>query len=364
MTQKDYYQVLGVSKDADDDAIKAAYRKLALEHHPDRNPDNAEAEQKFKEAAEAYDVLSDPSKRQKYDTYGHNWEDQGHHGGGFSNEDLAEMLRRRGFGGFGGPQQRRPMRGDDIHATMEISLEDSFNGTKTSVKYSRKEHCDTCDGSGLKEGKTRETCSACNGQGWIAQQAVRGNHVSIHQSVCPLCNGTGTSVNVEDICEDCDGDGLQMKTRSLDVSIPKGIATGNTFRVPHEGHCGEEGGPNGHLLVTVHVRKHEVFRRIGNNIVLNLPISFYEAAAGAKVDVPTIGGKVVSLTIPKGIDSGKTLKVAGMGMPIVNTNAVGDMQVIVDVVTPKDISEEQLNNIKNIGQNVDRKLIEKNIQSN
>ena len=361
---KDYYEILELDRSATEDDIKSAYRKRAMKYHPDRNPDSQDAEEKFKEVAEAYSVLSDEDKRKKYDQFGH----EGLRGNQFGQgnvdiHDLREHLRQHGFDfGFStGPGERRPAKGGDIRFGVQISLEDSFNGVKKEITYNRNEYCDVCSGSGLKDGKSRANCPTCDGQGWVAQQAQQGNHFTIRQFACPACNGEGSSVSAEDVCVKCDGDGFSPSVRKLDIEIPKGIHHGQTFRVIHEGHCGPENGPNGHLYVTTVIEDHSVFNRVNDDLFIELPVSFYEVAAGTKLDIPTIGGKVVSLTIPKGIDSSKILKVGDMGMPRQNGTR-GDMQVLIEVITPKDISDDQLNNIKNIGQNVDRKLIDNYIK--
>jgi|3_EtaG_2_1085321.scaffolds.fasta_scaffold21185_2 molecular chaperone DnaJ len=357
---KDYYEILELDKSASADDIKSSYRKMAMKYHPDRNPDDQEAEEKFKEAAEAYEVLSNSDKREKYDRFGH----EGLRGQqSVDINDLREHLRRSGFNfGFNmGPGEMRTARGADVRLGVQLSLEDSFNGVEKLITYNKNEYCESCGGNGMKKGKSRTNCPTCNGQGWTAQQIQQGSHFTIHQSVCPTCRGEGSSVNPNDSCTECKGEGFKQSATKLEVKIPKGIHHGQTFRIIHEGHCGPESGPSGHLYVTVAIPDHAVFNRVNDDLFVELSISFYEAIAGTKLDIPTIGGKVVSLTIPKGIDSGKILKVGGMGMPR-HDNSRGDMQVYIEVITPKDVSDGQINNIKNIGQNVDRKLIENYIK--
>lgn len=349
-----YYEILEVEKNASEEEIKSSFRRLTLKYHPDKNQGDKEAEEKFKKISKAYEVLSDKEKRSLYDRFGSdsvNNQDR-------SGPDFRDIFSRMHFGGFG---ERRPRRGENIKKHISINIQDSYFGREKSVLVERNKKCDTCSGSGMKDGKKRPVCMICDGNGWVGTYQKVHNGVSIAQHPCDNCKGTGTTEAVADICQSCNGDGVVKENATIVVQIPKGIDSGQGFGVPFEGNADPEGGPNGDLIIVVNVEDHPLFERMGPHIILRLPISFYEAITGAKIDIPTVGNKTVSLSIPKEINSGKILKIPNMGMPY-HGNLYGDLNVIVEVKTPKDLTEEQINYIKNISQNVDRKLIEQNLR--
>jgi molecular chaperone DnaJ len=310
--KRDYYEVLGVSKDSSEDAVKKAYRKLAMKYHPDRNKE-PDAEEKFKEISEAYGVLSDDEKRQKYDQFGHagidssytqedifrniNFEDIfngmgfGGGGGGFGNS-IFEM-----FFGAGGARARRtgPRRGSDLRTDIEITLEDAYKGTKTNVTFPRLERCKTCEGSGAKPGTSSSTCSTCNGSGQmsVSKRTPFGQFTSV--TTCDKCRGDGTIIDSP--CSDCKGRGLTQKVKKISVKIPAGVDTGSRLRIAGEGEAGEKGGPSGDLYVVMHVKPHKLFARQGTDIMCEVPITFGQAAMGDKIQVPTLNGKV-KMSVP------------------------------------------------------------------
>jgi molecular chaperone DnaJ len=343
---KDFYAVLGVTKDADADAIKKAYRKLARQYHPDANAGDAKAEEKFKEISEAYDVLSDDAKRREYDEmrqYGAAFGSGGFPGGGFGpgagaqNVNLGDLFGDAGlgdvlgglFGGRGGGG-RRATKGDDLTGRVTLSFRDAASGVSTTVSLRSEAACPTCGGSGAKPGTTPHTCSVCGGSG----QTVRQQGGFGFAEPCRACHGRGQVV--DDPCPTCSGVGVTMQSRNVKVRVPAGVKDGATLRVAGKGAPGRGGGPTGDLLVTVHVRKHPVFGRKGDNLTLIAPITFTEAALGATIAVPTLDGATVNLKVPAGTPSGRTFRVKGRGLS--TKGKPGDLLVTVEVAVPQRVS--------------------------
>ncbi len=346
MSRRDYYEVLGVARGASDQDIKSAYRKLALKYHPDRNPGQAEAEEKFKEAAEAYAVLADPGKRQRYDRFGHAGVSGGAQGGpeGFDPsvftgfEDILGGLGDIfGFGDvFGGGARRRggPMRGADLRYDLEISFDESARGTETSIQIPRQETCEPCSGSGAAPGTKPQTCPSCHGRGQVRFQ--QGFFTMAR--ACGQCRGTGQFVATP--CTSCRGAGTIEQQRKLTVKIPPGIATGQRLRLTGEGEAGAAGGPSGDLYVVIHVQEHEFFTRDGNDLHCEVPISFTTAALGGTITVPG-PFEEQNLNVPEGTQTGTTFRLRNHGMPDVGGRGKGDLLISVHVKTPTKLSKDQ-----------------------
>lgn len=345
--KRDYYEVLGVEKGATDDDLKRAYRKLAMKYHPDRNPDDKEAEAKFKEINEAYGVLSDAEKRQKYDTYGHAAFDPasggfgGGAGGGFDFGDIFSSFFGGGFGGFGGSTSRRSaaVDGEDILAKVTISFEEAMFGCKKEVKFARVEACPECSATGAAKGTKPETCPSCHGRGRtvVTQQTMFGAMQS--ERDCANCRGTGKIIKTP--CKNCNGKGYIRITKKIDVTIPEGIDSEQRVIFRDQGSVGRNGGYNGDLYVQVHVTPHDIFERQGDNLYCEIPVSFAEATLGAEIDVPLIGGKTEKYTIPEGTQSGTQFTLRGKGAPNVNTKKRGNLIFTVNIETPKNLTGEQ-----------------------
>ncbi|NSW83275.1 MAG: molecular chaperone DnaJ [Syntrophothermus sp.] len=345
-SKRDYYEVLGVSRDASQEDIKKAYRKLALKYHPDVNPDKKEAEEKFKEINEAYEVLSDPEKRATYDRYGHAAFDPTQGPGGFGAggfdfggmggfEDLFDMF----FGtGTRGSRRRGPTRGLDREMELEIDLEDAVFGAEKEIQVSRLETCDTCNGSGAQPGTEIKSCPNCGGTGQVrnVQSTPFGRFETVR--TCPRCGGQGKVI--EKPCKKCGGSGRARKTRKVTLRIPAGVDTGSRLRMAGEGEPGQYGGPPGDLYVYITVRPHKVFERQGNDLVCEVPISMVEAALGAEITVPTIEGEH-KLTVPEGTQTGTVFRIKGKGVPNLRTHRRGDELVKIRVKTPTGLSERQ-----------------------
>lgn len=348
--KRDYYEVLGVDKNASDSEIKKAYRKLAMKYHPDQNPGDKSAEEKFKEVNEAYEVLSNQEKKALYDQYGFAGVDPnfnpnaGFGGGGFGGfggfGDLGDIFGDFFGGGASSSQGRRngPSKGQNIMAEIEISFEDAAFGCEEQISYQRIEPCQTCGGSGCKEGTQPETCSYCGGRGTVrTQQNFMGMTMQSSQP-CPKCGGAGKII--KEPCQTCKGKGKVRRNKTIKVKVPAGIDNGQSFRVRDEGNCGSNGGPNGDLLVTVGIRKHEIFTRDGANVLCTMPISFTQAALGATIEVPTLDGKV-RYNIPEGTQTGTTFRLRGKGIYYVGYKNRGDQFVTVVVETPTKLTREQ-----------------------
>ena len=345
MAKRDYYEVLGVSKDASPEEIKKAYRRLARKYHPDVNPDDKSAEEKFKEVKDAFDVLSDSNRRAQYDQFGHAAE-EGHGAGGFNGfggqagfggfEDIFDTF----FGGGGQRGGRRPgpQRGNDLRYDMEITLEEAAFGLETTVDIPRSESCETCEGSGAKPGTQPETCSQCQGTG--QQQVMRdtafGRFVSVKP--CDACRGEGKTI--KERCPDCHGSGQVRRERKIEVKIPGGVDTGSRLRVTGEGEAGLRGGPPGDLYIVLHVRAHEVFKREGNDIIIEVPISFAQATLGTELEVATLDGKA-RIKVPEGTQPGTLFRLRGKGIPHLRGYGSGDQHVRVTVKIPKKLDGKQ-----------------------
>ncbi len=346
MSKRDYYEVLEINKTANDTEIKAAYRKLAIQHHPDKNPDNAAAEEKFKEAAEAYSVLSDAQKRAAYDRFGHAAAGAGAGGGqgfgfdpnGFSNiEDIFDIF---GFGDmFGGASGRgrtrsTVQRGADLRYDLEISLEDAANGLEQKLNIPRLETCDECAGKGAEKGTTAETCSTCQGSG---QTRYQQGFFSVMRT-CPNCSGKGQII--KNPCKKCSGAGRVEKEKILEIRIPAGVETGSRLRINGEGEAGANNGTHGDLFVVIHVAEHELFERQGANLYSAAPITFAQAALGAEIQVKTLDGEQ-DLKIPAGTQTGTVFRIKSQGMPTIGGRGKGDLFIAVTLITPKSLTKEQ-----------------------
>lgn len=338
MSKRDYYEVLAVTKTATDGEIKRAYRTLAVKYHPDKNPDDHTAEDKFKECAEAYAVLSDPQKRAAYDRYGHAATSGAGAGGfdaGFSNiEDIFDMF---GFGdmfGSRGGRRTTVQRGSDLRYDFEITLEEAANGKDEKLRIPRLEQCGECSGSGAEKGTTAETCVSCKGAG---QTRYQQGFFSVMRT-CPNCQGRGQVIRTP--CKECKGAGRTEKEKTLEVKIPAGVETGSRLRVSGEGEAGPNGGPSGDLFVVVHVKEHEVFERQGANLYSAVPITFAQAALGAEIKVQTLDGEE-DLKVPAGTQTGTVFRVKSRGMPALGGRGRGDLFVAVTLITPKSLTKEQ-----------------------
>jgi molecular chaperone DnaJ len=342
VSKRDYYEVLGVVKTATDVEIKSAYRKLAMKHHPDKNPGDHTAEDKFKEAAEAYAILADAEKRSLYDRYGHAGVTAAA-GAGFDpsvfngfEDILGNLGDIFGFGDlFGGGRRRGgPQRGGHLRYDLEITFEESARGVETSIQIPRQENCDTCHGTGAAPGTTPTTCPQCRGQGQLRSQQ---GFFTVART-CPQCRGAGKIISKP--CSTCRGAGRVARERKIKVKIPAGIATGQQLRVQGEGEGGSGGGPAGDLFVAVHVQEHEFFRRDGVNLFCEIPVNFTTLALGGEIHVQTLDGKE-TVKIPEGTQTGTTLRLRGKGMPDVSGRGRGDLFATVQVLTPKKLSREQ-----------------------
>ncbi len=337
MAKRDYYEVLGVERSADEREIKKAYKRLAMKFHPDRNPDNPEAEEKFKEAKEAYEILTDPQKRAAYDKFGHagvdpNQAGPGGFGGGADFGDVFGDIFGDIFGG--GRRTQRAARGADLRYNMELTLEEAVRGVTKEIKVPTLVECDECHGSGAKTGTSAQTCPTCHGSG---QVQMRQGFFAVTQT-CPHCHGKGKIIT--DPCRKCHGEGRVQKTKTLSVKIPAGVDTGDRIRLSGEGEAGEFGAPAGDLYVQVHVKEHPIFVREGNNLYCEIPISFTTAALGGEVAVPTLDGKLM-LKIPSETQTGRMFRLRGKGVKSLRSGAEGDLLCKAVVETPVKLSEEQ-----------------------
>ncbi len=339
--KKDFYEILGVNKDASADEIKKSYRKLAMKYHPDRNPDNAKAEEKFKEAKEAYEILSDAQKRAAYDQYGHAGIDPSMGGGGgFSgaggfNDAFGDIFGDI-FGGGRGQQRSNVYRGADLRYNMEISLEQAAKGTETKIRIPVMSTCETCNGTGAKAGKSASTCGTCGGHGQVRMQQ---GFFSVQQT-CPKCHGTGKTIAKADECPTCHGDGRTKQHKTLSVKIPAGVDEGDRIRLSGEGEAGVNGGPTGDLYVVVHIKKHEMFERDGGNLHCEMPISFTTATLGGEIEVPTLGGSA-KMKVPAETQTGAVFRLRGKGIKPLRGSEPGDLMVHVVVETPVKLTEKQ-----------------------
>ena len=342
MAKRDYYEVLGVNRDASDDDIKKAYRKLAMKFHPDRNPDDKSAEEKFKEAKEAYEMLSDDQKRAAYDRYGHAGVDPSAGGGGFGGGQgfegfgdafggiFDEIFGGRGGGGGG----QRVYRGADLRYNLEISLEEAARGTDTRIRIPTMEECDTCHGSGARPGTQPKSCPTCGGAGQVRMQQ---GFFSIQQT-CPKCHGTGRVI--PEPCPTCHGAGRVKQHKTLQVKIPAGVDEGDRIRLAGEGEHGVNGGPPGDLFVQIHIKQHPVFQRDHNDLHCEMPVSFATAALGGEIEIPTLDG-AAKIKIPAETQSGKVFRLRGKGIRGIRSSGPGDLMCHVVVETPVNLTDRQ-----------------------
>jgi len=347
MAKRDYYEVLGVGKNASADEIKRAYRRMAMKYHPDKNPDDKEAEGKFKECAEAYEVLSDPEKRRRYDQFGHDglrgigmrdythmrWQDIGSTFedifGGFG--DFGDIF---GMGGRRRARQTGPARGYDLETSVELTLNDIAKGVEKTIEFTRQDICQECSGTACAKGTTPSQCPSCHGSGQVARRSLGFQMVS----TCPQCRGTGQMIT--NPCKKCKGTGKTPKKRVVNIKIPRGVHEGQGIRVANEGEPGRRGGPRGDLYCYVRIKPHEFLQRDGNSLIAVVPISFTQAALGAAIDVPSLNG-TRQLKIPAGAQYGSIFRIKSQGLPDIRTGRTGDQLVQIVIETPAKLNAEQ-----------------------
>jgi molecular chaperone DnaJ len=364
MSKRDYYEVLGVSRSASEQEIKSAYRKLAVRHHPDRNPGDAAAEEKFKEAAEAYSVLSNAEQRARYDRFGHAGVSSGAAGaswgapgfGGIEDilGDLFGFSDMFGGGRSAGSRRSAAQRGADLRYDLEMTLEDAAKGMTAQLRIPRLENCDACKGTGAAPGTQPETCATCSGTGQVRYQQ---GFFSVART-CGNCRGTGRVIKSP--CDACRGAGRVEREKNLEVKIPAGVETGSRLRIAGEGEAGTQGGPAGDLYVVIHVSEHEQFERQGSNLYSSVPVTFAQAALGAEITVQTLEGQQ-QLKIPAGTQTGTVFRVKGNGMPVLGGRGRGDLFVAVTVVTPTTLTREQRRLLEQLAQVEDRDLEDKGL---
>lgn len=352
--KRDYYEVLGVAKTATDDQLKKAYRKLAKENHPDLHPGDKQAEARFKEINEAYEVLSDKEKRAKYDQFGHAAFDPsfGAGGGGFGGFDMGDIFGSffggfGGFGGGGGSQKRSgPMKGGNVRSTISVTLEEAAFGCEKEISITRLEGCDTCEGTGCAKGTTAEVCPNCHGTGSVRMQQRTVFGTMSTTTVCPNCRGEGKVIHQP--CKNCGGSGSVRKQKKINLNIPAGIDDGQAISLRGQGDAGKNGGPAGDLIVGIQIKPHERLRREGTTIYLEQTITFLQAALGAELEIPTLDGKV-KYTIPEGTQTSTTFRLRGKGVPALNGRGRGDQMVTVKVEVPKSMTESQKEALRQFG---------------
>jgi molecular chaperone DnaJ len=345
---RDYYEILGVSKTASSDELKKSYRKIAMKYHPDKNPNDKEAEVKFKEAAEAYSVLSDSQKRQQYDQFGHAGVNSGGGSGFQGGMSMEDIINSFGdifgdgfdpFGGiFGGGRSSRVKKARDLKVNLKLSFSDIYSGVNKTIKIKRLEHCETCSGSGAKQGTMPVSCSQCNGAGQVRQvsQSFFGQSVSVRE--CPVCSGSGQTI--QNPCNSCGGSGLHRKTVEIKIKVPSGVSAGNYMTLNQQGNKGPKGYQSGDLIIFFEEEEHSIFNRNGEDVITEAVIQFYEAANGITLEIPTLEGKA-KLKIPAGIQSSQVLRMRGKGFPRMRGSSRGDQLVRVHVETPQKISSKQ-----------------------
>ncbi len=344
MAKQDYYDVLGINKSASPEEIKSAYRKLAVKHHPDKNPGDKSAEDKFKQASEAYGILSDKSKRENYDNFGHaafenNGGQQGGGFGGFSGADFSDIFEDF-FGDFGGGRRSRGRRnsnyrGSDLRYDLSISLEEAYSGKKQNIQFSSTDKCSICKGSGSKPGYSADRCSYCGGNG-----KIRSNQGFFTvQQTCPQCSGSGEEIT--NPCNDCGGSGNKQISKKISVTIPKGVDDGTRIRLAGKGESGTRGGASGDLYLFINIKSHDLFKRSDVNLFFEFPISIADAALGTTIEIPTIDGKKAKIKIPDGTQDGKQFRLKGKGMPFMRRGDYGDLYVQVKTEVPVYLNKEQ-----------------------
>lgn len=357
-TKRDYYEILGVGRSASADEIKKSYRKIAMKYHPDRNPGNKEAEDKFKEAAEAYEVLSNADKRAQYDRFGHDAFAQGAGGGYSSSMNMDDIFSQFGdifgdgmFGSFfggarsSGRRRAQGVRGSNLRVRLKLTYEEIAKGTTKRIKVKKYIVCDQCSGSGAKDKSSIQTCHTCGGNG----QVKRVQHTFLGQmqtvTTCPECNGEGTIITSK--CSKCKGEGRVFGEEEVEIDIPAGVAEGMQLSVHGKGNAGQRGGQAGDLIVLIEEKKHAELKREGNNVVYEMYISFIDAVFGVEVEVPTIDGKV-KIKIPEGTQSGKIFRLRGKGFPVVNSSTKGDQLIYVNVWTPQKVSDKEKHTLEGL----------------
>ena len=340
MAKRDYYDVLGLNKNANPEEIKSAYRKLAVKYHPDKNPGNKPAEDKFKEASEAYGILSDKNKKDSYDNYGHAaFDSGGGQGGGFGGADFSDIFEDF-FGGFGGGRtssqgRKSSNRGSDLRYDLTISLEEAYSGKKQNIQFSTSDKCNTCKGNGSKPGYSTERCTYCGGNG-----KVRSNQGFFTvQQTCPQCSGSGEEIT--NPCTNCNGRGIKQASKKISVTIPKGVDDGTRIRLTGKGEAGTRGGTAGDLYLFVNVNSHNLFKRSDENLFFEYPISIADAALGATIEIPTIDGGKAKIKIPDGTQNGKQFRLKGKGMPFMRRGDFGDLYVQVVTEVPVFLNKQQ-----------------------
>ncbi|AOT68532.1 molecular chaperone DnaJ [Geosporobacter ferrireducens] len=345
MAKRDYYEVLGLEKGVDEQAIKRAYRKLAMQYHPDKNPGNKEAEEKFKEINEAYEVLSDANKRTRYDQFGHagvggNGDGgfEGYSGYGGFDDIFGDIFDMFGGGFSGGRRRNGPQKGADLKYELGITFEEAAFGVEKDINVSRHESCNTCSGTGAKPGTSKKTCSKCNGSGEVryAQRTPLGQFVNV--KTCDVCHGEGSIT--ETPCKDCGGTGKVMKDKKIHIKIPAGVDTGSVIPLRGQGEPGIKGGPTGDLYIVLRVKPHEIFQRDGTDVICEMPITFVQAALGDELVVPTLDGRI-KYKIPEGTQSGTIFRMKGKGIPSLRGYGRGDHYVKVVVEIPKKLNDKQ-----------------------
>ncbi len=354
MAKRDYYEILGVSKGADDKEIKKSYRKIAMKFHPDRNPDDKAAEEKFKEAAEAYEILSDADKRARYDRFGHAGVNQGAGGGGFRGgmtvEDIfaqfGDIFGDGGspfesfFGGRGGGGARRSQgqKGSNLRIKVKLTLEEVASGVTKKIKVKKQVSCNTCSGSGAKDSKAVSSCSTCRGSGYVRQ--VKSTFLGQMQTTaaCPTCHGSGQMITAK--CGTCKGDGRTMGEELIEIEIPGGVAEGMQLSMRGNGNSGMNGGPSGDLLINIEEVPHDHLQRDGMNLIYEMYLNFADASLGTSVEVPTIDGRV-KIKVPPGTQSGKMFRLKGKGLPSVQSYGVGDQMINTNIWTPKKLNDNE-----------------------
>ncbi len=351
MSKRDYYEVLGVDRNADAKEIKKAYRRVAMKHHPDRNEGNTESEEKFKEASEAYEILSSEEKRAAYDRFGHDGVDPNRAGGGggFSSGGFGDIFGDVFgdiFGGGGGGGARRARRGSDLQYNLELSLEEAVAGVEKKVRLRTLVGCGTCSGSGSKPGSSPSTCGTCNGQGQVRMQQ---GFFSVQQT-CPRCHGQGRTVT--DPCGSCSGQGRINETKTLSVKVPQGVDTGDRIRLSGEGEAGPDGAAAGDLFVQIQVKQHAIFERDDADLYCEIPISFFDAGLGGEIEVPTLDGRV-KLRIPTETQTGKMFRLKGKGVKPVRGHTQGDLLCRVVVETPVRLNSEQKELMEKLRESLD-----------
>jgi len=350
LTKRCFYEILSVSKDADEKSLKVAYRKLAMKYHPDRNSDDKDAESKFKEVSAAYEMLKDPQKRAAYDRFGHAAFENGGAGAGrgahgfgpdFSSsmgdmfEDIFGDFMGGAAGARGGRERPSSLRGSDLRYNLEVSLEDAFAGRTVEIDVPSLIACETCDSTGAKPGTDMSTCSTCNGHGKV--RASQGFFTI--ERTCHSCNGRGQTMDQP--CTDCHGQGRKQQSRKLSVDIPKGIEDGTRIRLSNEGEAGMRGGPNGDLYIFITIKEHELFERDGADLYVQVPITMSTAALGGEFQVPILGGNQAKVKVTPGMQPGQRVRLKGKGMPVLRASQMGDLYVQMDIETPQNLSKKQ-----------------------